>query len=541
MAPMMMTATCSAMSDAYPHWLFDGSPIADPFGYGERAVKFCRANRHPASVSPKRAFELLDWQERIVRAVYGPRHPDGSRIVKNAVIMLPRGARKTSLGAILANLHLYGPEKVNAGQVILAAYDRDQARIAFEEAAGIILDHPAVRSRTKILDSRHIIRDRKSRSILRAVSSDARAQNGRTPNFVLLDEIHAWKKPDLYGVLRTGLSKTKGSLQVVISQAGKGQDNIAFEIFKYARRVALGEIIDPGTLPILLETPSDADWRDESVWHRVNPGLAVGFPDIDAMRQEATEAEHTPYMLAKFKNDHLNIWLDHSTAPLFDMATYDALAREIDDNDLIELPCHVGVDLALNGDLTAIVAAWRHDDGAITIKPWFYLPNDGLDERALRDGVPYVEWQAEGYLNTTPGAVTDLDMVEDFIRELCATYNVQELVFDRMFGRTMMQRLYDDGLPAIEHGQHIAAMAPAIAELERAVLGGTLRHTGHPILRQHFDSVAVTVGDTDVKRLHKAKRADHIDGAVAAAMAVGRAAVANDNSYRGYFASAEAA
>ena len=206
MAPTMTTLICSAMTDTYPHWLFDNSPIADPFGYGDRAVKFCCANRHPSSGAPKRAFELLDWQERIVRAIYGPRHPDGSRIVKNAVIMLPRGARKTSLGAILANLHLYGPEKSNAGQVILAAYDRDQARIAFEEAAGIILDHPAVRSRTKILDSRHIIRDKKSRSVLRAVSSDARAQNARTPNIELLDEIHAWKKPDLYGVLRTGLS-----------------------------------------------------------------------------------------------------------------------------------------------------------------------------------------------------------------------------------------------------------------------------------------------------------------------------------------------
>lgn len=529
------------MTDAYPHWLFDNSPIPDPFGYGERAVRFCLANRHPKSGLPKRAFELLPPQERIIRAIYGPRNPDGTRIVKNAVMMMPRGSRKTSLGAILANLHLYGPERVNGGQVILAAHDREQARIAFEECAGIILDHPAVKARTRILDSRHIIKDRKSRSVLRAVSSDARAQNGRTPSFVLFDEIHAWKKPDLYGVLRTGLSKTKGSLQVVISQAGRGQENIAFEIFDRARRVATGEIVDPGTLPILLETPADADWKDEAVWHRVNPGLADGFPDIDALRQEAREAEHSPYLLAQFKNDHLNIWLNHSNAPLFDMSIYDALAGEIDLAELIELPCYVGVDLALNGDLTAIVAAWRHDDGQITIMPWFFLPAEGLAERAERDQLPYVEWQRQGVLLTTPGTVTDLTaggLVEQHIRELCATYDVREILFDRMFGKPMMQRLYDDGLPAIEHGQHSAAMAPAIAELERAVLGGTLRHSGHPILRQHFDSVAVTVGDTDIKRLHKAKRSDHIDGAIAAAMAVGRAVNANDNG--GWWATPDA-
>ena len=92
-----------------------------------------------------------------------------------------------------------------------------------------------------------------------------------------------------------------------------------------------------------------------------------------------------------------------------------------------------------------------------------------------------------------------------------------------------MQRLYDDGLPAIEFRQGPLTMAPAIAELERAVNGRTLRHDGHPVLRQHFDSVVVTVGDTGMTRMHKGTRRDRIDGAVAAAMAVGRAA-ANNNS-----------
>ena len=331
--------------------------------------------------------------------------------------------------------------------------------------------------------------------------------------------------------------KTPGSLLAIVTTAGRGQDNIAFEQYDYARRVALGEIDDPTLLPVILEPPQGADWQDEALWHLVNPGLSCDppYPDIAGLRQLAREGASRPAEAESFRQFNLNFWAQHSRAPLFDMATYDALAREIDDAELIELPCYVGIDLALNGDLTAIVAAWRHDDGTISIKPWFWLPDDGLGERALRDGVPYVEWKRQGFLSTTPGAVTDLDQVEQFIRELCATYKVSELLFDRMFGRAMMQRLYDDGLPAVEHGQHTAAMSPAIAELERAVVGSTLRHTGHPILRQHFDSVAVTVGDMDTKRLHKAKRSDHIDGAVAAAMAVGRAANSNDNG--GWWAS----
>ncbi|TIX66573.1 MAG: terminase large subunit, partial [Mesorhizobium sp.] len=90
---------------AFPEWIYDGSPIDDPFGYGQEAVDFIRKLRHPNSTAPKSAFQLYDWQERIVRRIYGPRHPDGRRIVSAVFWMIPRGNRKTSLAAALALLH----------------------------------------------------------------------------------------------------------------------------------------------------------------------------------------------------------------------------------------------------------------------------------------------------------------------------------------------------------------------------------------------------------------------------------------------------
>lgn len=53
----------------FPAWIYDGSPIDDPFGYGERAVTFLRRLKHPKSRAPKSAFTLDDWQERIVRRI----------------------------------------------------------------------------------------------------------------------------------------------------------------------------------------------------------------------------------------------------------------------------------------------------------------------------------------------------------------------------------------------------------------------------------------------------------------------------------------
>lgn len=54
---------------AFPAWIYDGSPIAHPMGYGEHAVTFLKRLRHTNSDAPNGAFQLAPWQERIVRRI----------------------------------------------------------------------------------------------------------------------------------------------------------------------------------------------------------------------------------------------------------------------------------------------------------------------------------------------------------------------------------------------------------------------------------------------------------------------------------------
>ncbi len=94
-------------------------------------------------------------------------------------------------------------------------------------------------------------------------------------------------------------------------------------MLEYARKVDAGEIDDPGFLPVLFEMAADADWRDEALWHLVNPGLAEGFPDLDGLRQLAREAAERPADRDDFRQFNLNVWLDHSASPFVDMGVYD--------------------------------------------------------------------------------------------------------------------------------------------------------------------------------------------------------------------------
>jgi len=519
--------------------------IPDPLGHGQRAVDFLRSLKHHKSRLPGQAFQLDPWQESIVRRAYGPVDQNGQRLVRNVVLLLPRGNRKTSLGAALSLLHSYGPEAVPGGEIVFAAADQKQAKIAFREAQEVVALDERMQfwRRGRQYDSKkrdaapNQVRVREHHNLiefprdvrLEALSSDAGTQHGRTPTFALADELHAWPKRDLWDVIRTGLVKVPGSLLVVITTAGRGQENLAFGIVDYARKVARGEIDDPATLPILYEAPRDCDWTDEAIWHAVNPGLALGYPDIWGLRQLAKEATARPADREAFRQLHLNIWLDHSHEPFVEMATYDEGAEPFDLADLEDRPCWLAVDLSSNRDLTCIVAAWRDGEGGYIVHPWFFCPEANLQRRADKDQVPYPRWAEEGFITPTPGNVVDFRTVEDSIRSLCDRFDVREIAFDPHLARNTLNNLLEDGYPAVEMRQGWVTMAPAIKELERAIVGGKFQHGGHPVLRWNFDNLAVETDKAGNKSFHKGKSRERIDGAVAAAMAVARAAAGEDD------------
>ena len=529
---MTTTKTIRLIADTYPHWLFDDSPIDDPFGYGERAVTFLRRLKHPKSTAPKRAFQLDPWQERIVRRIYGPRHANGTRIVKTVVLLLPRGNRKTSFSAALNLLHTIGPERRPRGEAVFAASDRAQAGLGFAEAASVIREDKRLVAATKIYDAHNSVKKivfNKDGSFLEAISGEGAPAHGRTIAMALCDELHVWKNAELWKAIKSSLPKTQGSLLIVATTSGRGNDNIAFEIVDHARKVARGEIDNPSMLPILFETDPDADWQNEALWYRANPGLALGYQDIEGLRQLAKEAEASPTARDTFRQYHLNVWLDHSTSPFVEMSVYDKGARPIPD-DIDGLPCWIGCDMATTTDLAAVVACVRRDDEYILL-PQFFCPERDLRKRGDRDGVNYVSWAKGKYIKPTPGNAIDPRAIEQHIRSLTERFDVREICFDPAYASNVMGPLTDDGFPTATLRQGWVTQSPALNELERVIVEEKLVHAGNPVLRWCFSNVAIHTDSAGNRVMHKGKSTDRIDGAAASWMSVSRAAAHQEGSF----------
>lgn len=511
-----------------PSWISDGSPIEDTFGDGERAVQWLRRLKHPKNPARGHAFTLDPWQERVIRRLYGPRNPDGTRKVRRLVLLLPRGNRKTSLAAAITLLHLAGPERMPGGLVLSAASALDQSRELFNEAALIIQHDRRLAPHLKVRKSVSAIEFPRLSTVYKAISADGGVQHGKTPAMVIADELHVWKgRPgrDLWEALDSALVKTPNTLMVIASTSGRGQENLAWEQVDYALKVQRGEIHDDATLPVIFMADKDDDWRQESLWFAVNPGLRHGYPDLNGLRDKAKKAEHSPGDRDGFMQFNLNVWLDKSTSSFVDMGVYDEGAAPFDLDALKGRPCWLGVDMSTTTDLTAVVAAFPDEDGGFTVLPHAFCPGDNIRGRADRDGVAYPTWAAAGHLTATPGNVVDYQAVVDHIRHLAATYDVREIAFDRALAQPVMAPLLEERLPVLEMDLSIKNQAAGLNTLERAIVGRQLRHGGHPVLRWCMENVAAYTGPSGLRTMHKGKSTDRIDLAFACWMAVQRASL----------------
>lgn len=506
-------------------WIFDDSPIPDPLGHGERAVRFLRLLKHPKSRLPDMAFQLDPPFERIVRRIYGPVDEFGARMVRTVFLQIGKGSRKTSLAAALSLLHTYGPERQPRGANYVVAADKGMARVAFEEALSIVQAIPQLAGASRPVDSDNRLHHPKSGSFFEALSAEGKLAHARTPIFVLVDELWAHRKAELWQAIRNGVVKAPGGLIIIATTAGRGNDGPDYPMYEYAKKVASGERVDPHFLSIIFEADPKAVWDSEDTWHTVLPGLKYGYPDLPSLRQLAYEAKERPSDRASFEQFFLGIRQSSSLSPYIDMGVYDEGADQAADLVALEgRPCWIGIDLSSNIDLTVIVAAWRGDDDTFIVHPWFFCPRMNLQERQDKTEQPYIQWERDGYITATEGNVVDFRAVEDKVVELSKTFDVREIAIDPHLARNLLNNLTELGLPAVEKRQGAVSMMEPIKTLERAAIGRKLKHGGHPVLRYCFSNAEAERNKLGhLVRLTKPRKWLSIDGTVATVMAVASA------------------
>ncbi|MCL1965312.1 MAG: terminase large subunit [Firmicutes bacterium] len=487
------------------------------------AVNFIEALCHTKGSWAGKPFELIDWQERIVRDVFGVVKPNGYRQFNTAYVEIPKKMGKSELAAAIALLLTCGDSEERA-EVYGCAADRQQASIVFEVAADMVRMCPALAKRVKLLASAKRLVYLPTNSFYQVLSAEAYSKHGFNIHGVVFDELHTQPNRKLFDVMTKGSGDARTQpLYFLITTAGTDTQSICYETHQKALDIIEGRKSDPTFYPVIYGAKDGDNWTDLKVWKKANPSLGITV-GIDKVRAACESAKQNPGEENSFRQLRLNQWVKQAVRWM-PMAKWDACAFPVDPEELKGRVCYGGLDLSWSSDITAFVLVFppASDDDRYTILPYFWVPEENIARRVAKDHVPYDVWERQGCLLTTKGNVVHYGYIEKYIERLGEKYNIREIAFDRWGAVQMTQNLENIGFTVVPFGQGFKDMSPPTKELMKLVLEGKLVHGGHPILHWMMDNIFIKTDPAGNIKPDKEKSTEKIDGAVATIMALDRA------------------
>lgn len=487
------------------------------------AVNFIECLSHTKGKWSGKPFELIDWQEQIIRDIFGTLKPNGYRQFNTAYIEIPKKMGKSELAAAVALLLCCGDGEERA-EVYGCAADRQQASIVFEVAADMVRMSPALSKRVKILSATKRIVFQPTNSFYQVLSAEAYSKHGFNIHGVVFDELHTQPNRKLFDVMTKGSGDARTQpLYFLITTAGSDTKSICYETHQKAKDILEGRKVDPTFYPVIYGAEESDDWTDPKVWKKANPSLGITVA-IDKVKAACESAKQNPAEENTFRQLRLNQWVKQAVRWM-PMDRWDKCAFAIDEEDLLGRVCYGGLDLSSSIDITAFVLVFPPEDeeDKYIVLPYFWLPEETLDLRVNRDHVPYDVWEKQGYLKTTEGNVVHYGFIEKFIESLGEKYNIREIAFDRWGAVQMVQNLEGMGFTVVPFGQGFKDMSPPTKELMKLTLEEKVAHGGHPVLRWMMDNIFIRTDPAGNIKPDKEKSTEKIDGAVATIMALDRA------------------
>jgi len=478
---------------------------------GQRNIRWIETYcRIPEGRDVGQPVRLRPWQKRLLRKIY-------DSPTRRAIISFGRKNAKTTLSAFLTLLHLCGPEYKRNSQLYSSALSRDQAAILFQLCAKIVRMSPEISAAVGVRDTAKQLYCNELGTLYRALSADASTNFGLSPVFVVHDELGQVHGPrsGLYEALETAAGAQEDPLSIIIStQAPTDNDLLSILIDDAASEA------DPRTKLFLFTASEDLKPFSVKAMRAANPAYG-DFLNADEVKDQAASAKRMPAREAAYRNLILNQRINQ-LSPFIAKGVWQACGASPRESAFQAGQVRIGLDLSARNDLTALVYT-AVEEGIRHVRAEFFVPLEGIHDRAQRDRVPYDLWHEQGFLTATPGASVDYEFVARRLAEIADEYDVEAVNFDRWRIDVLKKELERIGveLPLIPHGQGFRDMSPALDSLEAELLNGKIAHGMNPVLTMCAANSVIDSDPAGNRKLNKAKSTGRIDGMVALAMCMG--------------------
>lgn len=472
----------------------------------------------------RQSYKLTPVQVFQFASIMGFARDDGHRLVRNALLFVPRKFSKTtSVCAFAIYDFLFGDDNA---QAYTGANSYDQAKICFDEISRVL--HGLDPGWTKFKATRELIKWREGRnSSIRCLSNSPDKLDGLNASTVIMDEYAQADSADLRNVLTTSMGMRTNPLLITITTASDKQTAPFVQELEHEQGVLLREVLggyneDDTSFAHIFMPDCDDDESDPSTWAKVQPHLGVTVrPDF--YEQQWAEAQKSAENMKAFRTKMLNIFVTGNDKSWIEGSTIRENSRQLDIDTLgYRADCEVGVDLSVDNDFSAVsYYIYLHNEKRSHIHTEYYFPEGRMAKHPNRE--VYQRWVDGSYLHLCPGNIISYEQIVGDILAHGRNLRILQIAYDPNKAAEFTNLIINSGGANFLHPYkqtYYYFTKPCMA-IVRMLDQGLLTFGENPINNYCFDNCILDRDNMDNCKPLKRSENRKIDGAITALMALG--------------------
>lgn len=386
--------------DGYKRWHYDVDAATHPVEFIERFLCI-------PSGDIGVPFILEPYERMIVELTFGFVDEEGVRQIQYTLVEMARKQGKTSLAAAI-EIYMLVADGEFAPQIYNAATSKSQASLAYGAVWRMVRQSPKLLKylRKGVVTERGetgIICDSNMGYVV-PLSKASDHLDGLDVHASIVDEMAGMSDRSIFDLIRQGTGARRAPVIIAITTQGFVRDGIWDQEREYALKWLDGEVEDDRFLGILFEQDSRDEIWIESMWGKSNPGIGT-VKKVEYLRAQVVKGKNDPTYMPTLLTKDFNIPANGASSFL----TREECICVPTDFDIRKFPYVIaGIDAADTIDLNAMtILGMIPGDSHIYRKTFYWLPETVIERTGNsareRDGAPYSQWVANGWMETCPG------------------------------------------------------------------------------------------------------------------------------------------